>query len=140
MSTATRNLKKNLDDTRESAKRSAGSAAESISEAATSVRDAAAERVSDARDTLSETSDRLADTLRRAADRANVHAIKDGVVAAVSSGFAATAGALRERSVADIARDVQESARRNPGLFIAGAAVLGFAFARLLSASSERRQ
>ena len=143
MSTATRNLKKNLDDTRDAASRTAEAAGDVAGETVASVRDAAAERVAAARDALSETGDRLADTLRRAAEKAaekaDVAAIRDSVVAAVGSGVAATTGALRDRSMSDLATDLRDTARRHPGLFIAGAAVAGFALARFLSSSRERR-
>lgn len=140
MSTATRNLKKNLDDTREAALRSADSALEVASETAATVRDTAAEQVAGVRDALSETGDRLAETLRKAAEHADVNVIKDGIAAAVGTGIAATAAALNERSIADLAREVQDAARRHPGLFIAGAAIAGFALARILSAPAERRR
>ncbi len=139
MSIATENLKKNIEDTGEAARRTAGSAAEVASEAVGSVRTAVADRVDSARDALSETGDRLAETLRRAAEHADVNALKDGVAAAVSTGVAATATALRERSVTELVDDIHAAARRHPGLFMAGAALAGFALARLLTSSRERR-
>lgn len=147
MSNATRDLKKNLDDTREAALRSADSALEVASETAAtvrdtaaSVRDTAAERVAGVRDALSETGDRLAETLRKAAENADVNVLKDSIAAAVGTGVAATAAALNDRSIGDLVRDVQDAARRHPGLFIAGAAIAGFALARILSAPAERQR
>ncbi|MDX5359611.1 MAG: hypothetical protein LPK12_17955 [Rhodobacterales bacterium] len=128
MSTPTKTLKKNLDDTREAALRTAGSAA-----------DVASDALSGARDALSESGERLSDTLRRAAERADPRAIQQGVSAAVSSGVAATADMLRDRSLSDIAADVRGSAQRHPGLFMLGAAVAGFALARLLAPAPGRR-
>lgn len=140
MSNATRNLKKNIDDTSDAARRTVDMATDTVSETVASVREGAAERVASARDALAETGDRLAETLRRATDKApDVAALRDSVVAAVGTGVSATADALRDRSVSDLATDLRETARRHPGLFIAGAAVAGFALARFLSSSRERR-
>ncbi|PZN33194.1 MAG: hypothetical protein DIU71_05690 [Proteobacteria bacterium] len=48
------------------------------------------------------------------------------------------AGKLRHRSVDDFTTEVQELARRNPALFLAGSVGIGFAVARLLKASASR--
>ena len=128
MSTPTKTLKKNLNDTREAALRTAGSAA-----------DVASDALSGARDALSESGERLSDTLRRAAERADPRAIQQGVSAARRYGVAATADMLRDRSLSDIAADVRGSAQRHPGLFMLGAAVAGVALARLLAPAPGRR-
>jgi hypothetical protein len=45
---------------------------------------------------------------------------------------------LREGSFDDLADDTRAFARRNPGLFIAGGLLAGFAFARFVKASAQR--
>jgi hypothetical protein len=45
---------------------------------------------------------------------------------------------LREGSIDDLVDDTRAFARRNPGLFIAGGLVAGFALARFVKASSQR--
>jgi hypothetical protein len=45
---------------------------------------------------------------------------------------------LREGSIEDLVEDTRMLARRNPGLFIAGGLLAGFALARFVKASAER--
>jgi hypothetical protein len=45
---------------------------------------------------------------------------------------------LREGSFDDLAEDTRALARRNPGLFIAGGLLAGFALARFVKASAQR--
>jgi hypothetical protein len=45
---------------------------------------------------------------------------------------------LREGSIDDLVEDTRALARRNPGLFIAGGVVAGFALARFVKASAQR--
>jgi hypothetical protein len=45
---------------------------------------------------------------------------------------------LREGSIDDLVDDTRALARRNPGLFIAGGVVAGFALARFVKASGQR--
>jgi hypothetical protein len=45
---------------------------------------------------------------------------------------------LREGSIEDLVEDTRSLARRNPGLFIAGGIVAGFALARFAKASARR--
>jgi hypothetical protein len=49
------------------------------------------------------------------------------------------AGTLQRQDLGDLARDVEDFARRQPGLFIGGSIAAGFALARFLKSSSERR-
>jgi hypothetical protein len=63
-------------------------------------------------------------------------------LADLTSRLAATVGnlatRLREGSVDDLLHDTRAFARRNPGLFIAGGLVAGFALARFAKASARR--
>jgi hypothetical protein len=47
---------------------------------------------------------------------------------------------LREGSIDDIVDDARAFARRNPGLFVAGGLIAGFALARFAKASARRRE
>lgn len=108
------------------------------SDAATAVRDTAVEQMDNARDALGESGDRLAETLRRAAAEPAAGSLQSRVLSAVAGGVSTAADTLRDRSVSDIAADLRDLARRNPGVFAAGAAVAGFALARFLRASQRR--
>jgi hypothetical protein len=47
---------------------------------------------------------------------------------------------LREGSIDDLIDDTRAFARRNPGLFVAGGLIAGFALARFAKASARRRE
>ena len=63
-------------------------------------------------------------------------------LAELASRLAGTVGnlatRLREGSIDDLVDDTRAFARRNPGLFIAGGVVAGFALARFVKASAQR--
>lgn len=46
---------------------------------------------------------------------------------------------LQRRDLEDLARQAEEFARRQPGLFVGGAVIAGFALARFLKSSADRR-
>lgn len=50
------------------------------------------------------------------------------------------AGSLRDRDLDDLVADAERFARRQPELFIGGAVMLGFLFARFLKSSAQRRE
>ncbi len=103
------------------------------------MRDAAAEKVDEAREGLSDVGDRLAATLQRASAEGQDDALKSRVLTSVAQGITSASDALRQRSVSDLTSDVKVLARRHPGAFMAAAAVAGFAIARFVRASAQRR-
>ncbi len=103
------------------------------------VRDAAVDKADAARESLSEVGERLAATLKTASDDAEEDALKSRVLSSVAQGLTSASDVLRQRSVADLTSDVKTLARRHPGAFMAAAAVLGFAAARFVRSSSQRR-
>lgn len=103
------------------------------------VRDVAVEKADAARESLSDVGERLAATLKRASDDSSEDALKSRVLTSVAQGLTSASDMLRERSVADLTSDVRSLARRHPGAFMAAAAVAGFAAARFIRSSSQRR-
>ena len=63
-------------------------------------------------------------------------------LADIASRLAGTVGniatRLREGSIDDLVQDTRAFARRNPGLFVAGGVIVGFAIARFAKASGRR--
>lgn len=104
-----------------------------------SVRDAALEKAEDTRETLAEVGDRLAATLEAASGKDADDVLKSQLMTSVAQGLSQASDALRQRSITELGADLRTLARRHPGAFMAGAAVLGFAAARLVRASSRRR-
>lgn len=105
----------------------------------TTVRDVAVEKADDARESLSEVGERLAATLRRASAEEGHDPLRSRVLTSVAQGLTTASDALRQRSVADLTSDLRVLARRHPGAFMAAAAVAGFAAARFVRASAQRR-
>ncbi|MBL8561733.1 MAG: hypothetical protein JNN06_05580 [Gemmobacter sp.] len=103
------------------------------------VRDVAVEKADSARESLSDVGDRLAATLNRASAEGQDDALKSRVLGSVAQGLSSASDALRQRSVADLTSDVKVLAKRHPGAFMAAAAVAGFALARFVRASAQRR-
>lgn len=103
------------------------------------VKDVAVEKADAARETLSDVGERLAATLQRASTDADGDALKSRVLTTVAQGLTTASDALRQRSVVDLASDVKGLARRHPGAFMAAAAVVGFAAARFVRSSNQRR-
>ena len=141
MSTTTEKLKQTIATTADTVKDKARSAQADVAAHAAgtvaALRDGAAAHLDDARDALSESGDRLADTLQRAAEDQPEGALQTRVMAAAASGLATVSDSLRDRSLAEMAADLKALARRHPAVFAAGAAVAGFALARILRSAAQ---
>jgi hypothetical protein len=127
------------EDAAKRTKRTLSDAGEVASGMVASVKDAAVEKADAARETLSDVGERLAATLQRASTDDAGDASKSKVLGSVAQGLTTASDALRQRSVADLTSDVKMLARRHPGVFMAAAAVAGFAAARFIRSSSQRR-
>jgi hypothetical protein len=104
------------------------------------VRDVAVETADDARTALTEVGDRLARTLEGASAEGEADALRTRLMATVASGLTRASDVLRQKSVTDLAADVKVLARRHPGVFVAAAAVAGFAAARFVRSSARQRE
>lgn len=122
------------EDLADRASDAAGSVADSLRSAAGQGADMAKDVLAGTREALNATGEKVADTLRSARDHADLKAVQDKVTDVV----AATAEALRDTRLSDVAGDLRESARRNPGMFILGAAVAGFALGCWMQSSATR--
>ncbi len=145
-------MKTGMDDAAEKVKASAGSAYETAKEGARGVAadvknkaaetvgaalDAAAARLDDKKDDLVEGADRLEGRLRDVAGDEDAGRLQSRVMGSMADGVSAVTDRLRDRSLQDLADEVKGFARRHPGAFVAGAALLGFAAARFLRASAR---
>lgn len=102
------------------------------------VRDVAVEKADAARETLSDVGERLAATLKTASGEDD-DALKSRMLSSVAQGLTSASDALRQKSVTDLTSDVKSLARKHPGAFMVAAAVAGFAAARFVRSSSQRR-
>jgi len=90
----------------------------------------AAERVDSLAQAIERTGAQFSDNEPTLADMANRLATTVGNLAT----------RLREGSIEDLVNDTRALARRNPGLFIAGGVLAGFALARFVKASASRTE
>lgn len=103
------------------------------------VKDVAVDKADSARESLSDVGERLAATLQRASAEGDDDALKSRMLTSVAQGLTSASDALRNRSVVDLTSDVKALARKHPGAFMAAAAIAGFAAARFVRSSSQRR-
>ncbi|MEO6299385.1 MAG: hypothetical protein ABIV25_06145 [Paracoccaceae bacterium] len=101
------------------------------------IRDEATLRAEEGKDLIAEHGRRLASDLLDAAADQGEDNVQSRVLQTIASAVADASEILRQRSVADILADTQNFARSNPGVFVAGAALAGFALARLAIAASR---
>ena len=112
----------------------AGTVAEHAAGAAEAALDVAASRIESAREKVAETGETVGAKLREAADADDAAALQARVLGSLADGISAASSRVRDLSLSEIAEEMRVMARRHPGLFVAGAAVAGFAVARFLRA------
>lgn len=126
------------DKAAEHASETASRLREKAAEAASAARAEAEEQVDEARGKAAGEVDKVADALRKAA-----HDLRDGspqarVIGQVAEGLADAAETFRTKDLVEVGHDITDLARRNPVMFLGGAALLGFAATRFVRASSRR--
>lgn len=80
---------------------------------------------------------KVASALRRASQELSDGSPQERLIAQIADNVADAAERMRGMSASDIARDTTEFARRHPAAFLGGAALVGFAAARFLKATSH---
>ncbi|MBY5987839.1 hypothetical protein [Roseovarius atlanticus] len=93
-------------------------------------------RMDDVRDDVAEHADTVSSAARKAAGEFEDYDAVNSILTQASEAVENATNRLRERSIPDLVDDVSAFARRNPLLFLGGAALAGFAAARFLSASA----
>ena len=110
---------------RDSAHDAAGKASAEVSRAADKVQAGAAEELKD-----------VASALRTAAEEMRSGSLQDRAFSELADGFADVSDALRDMEVGEMLSSVNGFARRNPLVFLGGAALVGFAATRAAKASA----
>ena len=98
---------------------------------AKTVRGAAGKATRTARNATADMSEKAAQTLHRQAGRLDDDAVGHRLLESVAGGMDSLSGQLREGNLSQLVAEAEGFARRNPLLFIAGAALAGFAIARM---------
>jgi len=123
-----------VNETADAAKTAAQSLREGVEDIASDARqhaDATAEKVAGA-------VDRASTTLRHAADSLRDGSIQERTFGQLAAGLADAADAIRDKDLGQLSRDASDFAKRNPVIFIGGAALLGYTVARMMSKSGDR--
>lgn len=121
---------------REAAEAVTEEAQKSVRRTAKAVRGAAGKAASRARKSTAAAVARADEVLHEQVEKQEVAAHR--LVDSVAGGFENLSGQLREGGVGQAFAEVEGFARRNPLLFIAGAALAGFAIARMTQARGSR--
>lgn len=98
----------------------------------------ASAKASEMRGSIAEEGQRMADSLRDAAGQGG-GGVQARVLETVASGVEAVSDQIASRDLSGLMNDVTAFARRNPAVFVAGAAVAGLVLARL-AAQAGRSQ
>lgn len=94
-------------------------------------------RANSAKGSAAEEASRTADAMRKAAGKFPEGDLRAQAAGQLADGLGVVAERIREKDLGDIPADLTRFARRNPTLFFAGAAALGFAVARLAKATAR---
>jgi hypothetical protein len=130
--------KSSATEARDMARGAAHEAKDALHDAAAAAKEEAAARVEGARASVAGEVDSVADALRTAAEEMRRGSIQERSFAQIADGLADASEAIRQKDLGEIARDLSDFARRNPFVFLGGAALVGFAATRFARASSER--
>ncbi|OYU17548.1 MAG: hypothetical protein CFE34_15115 [Rhodobacteraceae bacterium PARR1] len=143
----------NQNSTTESLSQTARSAAEGLKEtgaqavagaksvmdsAMTDLKAGASAKADEMRGSIAEEGQRMASSLRDAAGQGG--GVQARVLETVASGVEAVSDQIATRDVSGIMHDVTAFARRNPAVFVAGAAVAGLVLARLAAQAGRPQQ
>ena len=101
--------------------------------------DMARDKAEEAKGYASSEIERTAETVRAAGREFGEGSYPAQAADYLASGLHDAAAALRDRDVGSMVDEVGRFARRNPGVFLGGAALLGFAVARMIKASERQR-
>ncbi|MGY3438045.1 MULTISPECIES: hypothetical protein [unclassified Marinovum] len=123
----------------EKLKSNAAALADSARETATDMAQTAAQQAQDtaehAKDSVAHDVSGVATALRSAAKDMRSGSPQERTIGQLAEGLAEVSDAIRDKDLGTIVRDANDLARRNPALFLGGAALLGFAATRFAKAS-----
>lgn len=107
------------------------------SKLADQARSVADDRVEDAKDYATSNIDRTADQIRDAGRQFGDDSYQAQAADYLASNLSQAADMIRRQDLGSLAEDLTSFARRNPAVVLGGAALLGFAAARMLKASER---
>lgn len=99
---------------------------------------AAARRAGDAKASAANEVSGVASALRTAASEMRSGSPQERTIGQIAGGLADASDALREKDLGEMAQDLSAFARKNPLVFLGGAALIGFAASRFAKASRSQ--
>jgi hypothetical protein len=109
---------------------------EGVRQGTARAREEAAARTEEAKQGLAREVSATAEALDAASRELQENSLQRSLLSEASRGLASMSRALQGRSAGELVADVAEFGRRNPAAFLGGAALAGFAVARLATASA----
>lgn len=98
---------------------------------------AAATQANAAKSSVADEVSGVASALRTAAEEMRSGSPQERTFGQIAEGLADASDAMREKDLSTMVQDVSAFARKNPMVFLGGAALIGFAATRFAKASSE---
>ncbi len=125
------------DDAREKAGKFADDVRSTARDAADNVRSEAEARAHDAKDSAADEVSGISSALNSAASEMRDGSLQQRSMSHIADRVAYASETLRDRDFGEMTQDLGTFARRNPALFLGGAALLGFAVARFAKSSEQ---
>lgn len=120
---------------KETASDLAGQAKETAQSTAQTAANAAVQQADNAKSSVADEVSGVASALRTAADEMRNGSPQERTFGQMAEGLADASDALRDKDLGTMVDDVTQFARKNPLLFLGGAALVGFAATRFAKAS-----
>ena len=125
------------DEIRERSQAATEAAKETAREYAEKAREEAYHRGEAYRDYAADETGKVAAALRKASDDLSEGSPQERMIGRIADEVADAADRMRGMTIDDVLGETNDFARRHPGAFLAGAALVGFAAARFLKATSD---
>lgn len=127
------------DDLKETGKEALEGAKSVMGGAMSDLRAGAAAKADEVREVIAEEGSRMAQSLHEAANQKQ-GGVQARVLETMASGLGSVSDTIRNRDAATLMDDVESFARRNPALFIAGAAAAGILLVRLAARTGREER
>lgn len=125
------------DKTRKAAGNVADRARETADDAMQSAKKAATSQADAAKSSVADEVSGVASALRTAAEEMRSGSPQERTFGQIAEGLADASDAVREKDLSTMVQDVTRFARKNPLVFLGGAALIGFAATRFAKATGE---
>ncbi|THH38146.1 hypothetical protein E4Z66_00795 [Aliishimia ponticola] len=127
-----------LDEVVNETANAAETTAKSLKDGVSSIASSAQAQADATADQIASSVDRASSTLRNAASSLRDGSFQERSFGQLAAGLADAADAIRDKDLGQLGRDVSGFAKRNPVVFVGGAALLGYAVARMMADNGDR--